>query len=294
MVTLPLLPALPLPAARPDRRARQATGHVMAWHGHVAQVAAGLTAAIALAMSGASGIAHAAPPAAGVYQVDGDDSAIHLTDRAEGRNARLLVTIDPQSDGTPSVLAAPVAPTRTAPRRSPNPALDAIVSRTAGAHRIDPALIHAVIASESGYSTTAVSPKGAQGLMQLMPATARDYGVTDPFDPRQNVDAGAQHLRRLLDTFGQDTALALAAYNAGEGAVARHGGRVPPYGETRAYVPRVLQRYASLRELPPTKAATPVVIEAAEHAFRSERAPTTPSPASPSTDRSTSAADLMP
>jgi soluble lytic murein transglycosylase-like protein len=294
MVTLPLVPALLLPAARLARRARQAMGHVMAWPGQVARVAAGLAAAGGIAISTAPGVAHAASPAAGIYQVDGDESAIHLTDQAEGRNARLLVTFDPQGDGTPLVLAAPVTPTRTAPRRAGNPVLDDIVSRAAGAHRIDPALIHAVIAAESGYSTTAMSPKGAQGLMQLMPATARDYGVTDLFDPRQNVDAGAQHLRRLLDTFGQDTALALAAYNAGEGAVARHGGRVPPYSETQAYVPRVLQRYASLRELPRPKAATPVAIHAVEPASRSERTPITPSPTSPSTDRSTSAADLLP
>jgi len=85
------------------------------------------------------------------------------------------------------------------------------------------------------------------GLMQLMPSTARDYGVTDAFDPRQNIDAGAQHLRRLLDRFGQDKALALAAYNAGADAVMRHHGRIPPYAETMAYVPRVLQRFAVLQ-----------------------------------------------
>lgn len=112
---------------------------------------------------------------------------------------------------------------------------------------------------ESGFSVRAVSPRGAIGLMQLMPATARDYGVADPFDPRQNLDAGAQHLRRLLDRYGQDPTLALAAYNAGEGSVARYRGQVPPYAETLAYVPRVLGRYAALQQDSPAgpAAATP-------------------------------------
>jgi soluble lytic murein transglycosylase-like protein len=87
--------------------------------------------------------------------------------------------------------------------------------------------------------------------MQLMPATARHYGVTDVFDAQQNVRAGARHLRDLLDQFGQDTALALAAYNAGAAAVARHGRNVPPYAETVAYVPRVLQHMAARKRVTP-------------------------------------------
>jgi hypothetical protein len=226
-------------------------------HSFPTRLAAVIAAVSGMAMVAAPGVAHGAPPVAGVYQLDDDDSAIHLTDRVDGRSARLLVTFDPGSDGAPSVRAPTPTRSKTTGRRATDPALDVIVFKAAGAHRLDPALIHAVIAAESGYSPTAVSRKGAQGLMQLMPATARDYGVTNPFDPRQNVNAGAQHLRRLLDTFGQDTTLALAAYNAGEGAVMRHGGRVPPFGETQAYVPRVLQRYASLRQGPLAHAAMP-------------------------------------
>lgn len=100
-------------------------------------------------------------------------------------------------------------------------------------------LVEAVARAESALNPYAVSPAGALGLMQLMPATARAFGVTDPFDPAQNVEAGARYLRHLLDRFGGDLKLALAAYNAGPGAVRRFGG-VPPYRETRRYVEKVL------------------------------------------------------
>ena len=99
---------------------------------------------------------------------------------------------------------------------------------------------------ESSYDARAVSPKGAKGLMQLMPDTARRFGVSDPFDPEQNVRAGATYLRSLLDLFKGDTRLALAAYNAGENAVIRSGNRIPAFAETQAYVPRVLTRLGHL------------------------------------------------
>ncbi|MCY4076507.1 MAG: transglycosylase SLT domain-containing protein [Acidobacteria bacterium] len=114
-----------------------------------------------------------------------------------------------------------------------------IVDAAARRHGIDPSLVHAVIAVESGYRANAQSPAGAQGLMQLMPGTQRQLGVSDAFDPRQNVDAGVAYLHRLTDEFG--TVLALAAYNAGPGAVRRYNG-IPPYKETRAYVQAVLDR----------------------------------------------------
>ena len=114
-----------------------------------------------------------------------------------------------------------------------------IVDAAARRHGVDADLVHAVIAVESGYRASAQSPAGAQGLMQLMPGTQRDLGVSDAFDPRQNVDAGVAYLRRLTDEFG--TVLALAAYNAGPGAVRRYNG-IPPYEETHAYVQAVLGR----------------------------------------------------
>ena len=114
-----------------------------------------------------------------------------------------------------------------------------LVDTASRRHGVDPDLVHAVIAVESGYRASAQSRAGAQGLMQLMPGTQRDFGVSDAFDPRQNVDAGVAYLRRLTDEFG--TVLALAAYNAGPGAVRRYNG-IPPYAETRAYVRAVLAR----------------------------------------------------
>ena len=116
-----------------------------------------------------------------------------------------------------------------------------IVDSAARRHGVDPDLVHAVIAVESGYRASAQSPAGAQGLMQLMPSTQRDLGVSDAFDPRENVDAGVAYLRRLTDEFG--TVLALAAYNAGPGAVRRHNG-IPPYEQTHAYVRAVLDQAA--------------------------------------------------
>lgn len=137
--------------------------------------------------------------------------------------------------------AAPRRPTRVNPaqRRQFAP----LVAAAAREHKLPAALLHAVIAVESGYNPKARSPKGASGLMQLMPATARRYAVTDIWDPRQNVSGGARYLRDLLVMFNHDLTLALAAYNAGEGAVIRHGNRIPPYPETRNYVPKVLQHY---------------------------------------------------
>jgi soluble lytic murein transglycosylase-like protein len=111
---------------------------------------------------------------------------------------------------------------------------------------LDPALVHAVIRVESAYQPHAVSPKGAVGLMQLIPATARRFGVEDLRQPSANIHAGTQYLSYLMRMFEGDLRLALAAYNAGENAVVRHGRRVPPYPETLRYVPRVLNTYYAL------------------------------------------------
>lgn len=124
-----------------------------------------------------------------------------------------------------------------------------IVERAARRHRVNARLLHAIIAVESAYRADAVSQRGAMGLMQLMPATAERYGLTDLLDPAQNVHAGAQHLRELLEFFDGNVMLALAAYNAGAGAVLRHGG-IPPYRETAQYVAKVLERYAEYGGLP--------------------------------------------
>lgn len=121
---------------------------------------------------------------------------------------------------------------------------------------VDDAWLRAIAHAESGFDATAVSPKGAQGVMQLMPDVATEYGVTDPFAPGQSIDAGARYMKSLLRRYRGDRALAAAAYNAGIGTVARHGG-VPPYEETRVYIDKVLTLYARYREAMGFRRETP-------------------------------------
>lgn len=122
--------------------------------------------------------------------------------------------------------------------------LQGMASEAAEKHRIDPALVHAIIDAESGWNPFAVSAKGARGLMQLMPEKARELGVKDSFDPAQNLEGGVRHLRELLEQYNGNLDFALAAYNAGGGAVARAGG-VPNYRETREYVRKITDAYFS-------------------------------------------------
>jgi hypothetical protein len=124
-----------------------------------------------------------------------------------------------------------------------------LIQEVALQYDLDPALLHAVIRAESAYNPSAVSSKGAVGLMQLMPATARRFGVVDSTDPRDNLNGGARYLKELLALFNSDKRLALAAYNAGENAVKRHGNRIPPYKETQNYVVKVLEYYDYYRGL---------------------------------------------
>ena len=119
-------------------------------------------------------------------------------------------------------------------------AIESEIDAASARHNMDPSLVRAVIRVESNYRHDAVSHAGAMGLMQLMPRTAESLGVTDPFDIQQNIDGGVRYLRRMLDMFDNDISLAVAAYNAGAGAVRRHGG-IPPFRETQNHVPRVLQ-----------------------------------------------------
>ena len=126
--------------------------------------------------------------------------------------------------------------------------IDAAIDQAAARHHVDPNLVRSVVKVESDFNPNAVSRKGAMGLMQLMPSTARSLKVTNPFDPQQNVDAGVRHLRSLLDSYGGDVRLSLAAYNAGSGAVARSAG-VPHFKETQSYVRRITNLYNSGSEV---------------------------------------------
>ncbi len=140
-------------------------------------------------------------------------------------------------------IAGPETPVGSIPVASP--AVKSLVEETAKHYELSPELVDSVIQVESNYNPYAVSPKGAQGLMQLMPATARRFGVKNSFDPRDNIEGGVRYLKFLKETF-KDERLAIAAYNAGEGAVQRYG-NVPPYQETMSYVAKVGRRYGQSR-----------------------------------------------
>ena len=168
-------------------------------------------------------------------------------------------------------LARPLLPAQPAAiskfTASPNTAttvfdLDQVVREASSRNRLDPDFVSSVIMAESNFKTHAVSKKGAQGLMQLMPATAAQLGVTDPFDPRANVEAGTAHLSALLDRYNNDPIKALAAYNAGAHRVKQYNG-VPPYRETRAYVSKIVRDFnakkrAQMKAADATNASTPV------------------------------------
>jgi soluble lytic murein transglycosylase-like protein len=126
--------------------------------------------------------------------------------------------------------------------------VDSIIVDSATRNGIDPVLIYATMHQESSFKPRAMSYKGARGLMQLMPGTAARFGVKNIWDPQQNIEGGARYMRFLMDMFGGDVALTLAGYNAGEGAVIKYGGRIPPYSETQEYVRRITRRYALMRD----------------------------------------------
>lgn len=161
------------------------------------------------------------------------------------------------SDGRYTILtplyreAAPITVVNKPPPEFANKGqYNLVVAEVARAYGLDSALLHAVISVESRYSPNAISRKGAAGLMQLSPETAKRYGVADSLDPVQNLHGGAKYLRDLLRIFNNDINLVLAAYNAGEGAVIRHGNRIPPFRETENYVPRVLALYRRYQSEP--------------------------------------------
>ena len=152
---------------------------------------------------------------------------------------------------------------KPAPQAAPT-GIDEAVERIAAQHSLPAQLIHSVIKVESNYNPHAISNKGALGLMQLIPATARRFGVSDVFNPVQNIEGGAKYLRYLLDLYGENYPLALAAYNAGEGAVAKYGG-VPPYAETQNYVISVRRQLEQAKKAADAKVPAPQpVVEARE------------------------------
>ena len=179
----------------------------------------------------------AAPIEAGsIYRYIDAEGVVHFSDAPVDERYRRL---KPSAREGLAITPRPI-------RRGPSERdYDRLIVKLAGRHRLQPALVKAVIAAESNFQPNAVSRVGAQGLMQLMPATAAELGVERPFGVVENIDGGARYLRILLDRYG-DLTRSLAAYNAGPTAVDRHRG-VPPYRETQAYVKRVLEYYRGYR-----------------------------------------------
>ena len=181
----------------------------------------------------------------GVIPVRAQSMRIASSVRADNRSGRLIRT----EVITSKVIVSKPAAEPDAARASAGHAtgeLRDLVDSVARKHEVEPALVHSVIRVESNYNPAAVSHKGALGLMQLIPSTARRFGVRDSFNASQNLEGGVQYLKHLLELYGGDERLALAAYNAGEGAVARWGG-IPPYPETRNYVYQVGRRLGEVR-----------------------------------------------
>lgn len=173
------------------------------------------------------------PAQAGIYTFTDANGVMHFTNVPSTPRYADMRRVAYMPEPAVARRARPVDPSRFSP----------LVEKAAREHQIDQALLRAVIAVESGYDPNAVSHKGAVGLMQLMPQTARRYGVRNMYDPAQNIQGGARYLRDLMGKFNNDLPLVLAAYNAGEDAIAQYGNRIPPYRETRSYVPRVLDFY---------------------------------------------------
>jgi soluble lytic murein transglycosylase-like protein len=197
-----------------------------------------LTAGVLLVLAGFASAARA-----DIYAYTDPSGTTHFTNLPDDARYQLIVR-------SPVVAAVnqPADARRAAAWLAKSNAFDAAIQRAARAADVQPELVRAVIVVESGFNPRAISHRGAVGLMQLLPSTARRYGAFNAFDPEQNIHAGARYLADLISRFGsKNLDLVLAAYNAGENAVEKYGRRIPPYRETRAYVPNVLKMYHALR-----------------------------------------------
>ena len=180
----------------------------------------------------------AAGPAAAQYQVDNFDfpNAVKIQTPAKPATKRLI-----------QLTSMPLNPSLGG-FTTGNSEVDNFIVESGKRNSVDPLLLYSIMHQESSFKPRAMSNKGARGLMQLIPATAIRFGVTNIWDPKQNIEGGARYMRFLLNLFNGDVRLALAGYNAGEGAVMKYGNQVPPYSETREYVRRIGNRYSMIRD----------------------------------------------
>ena len=195
-------------------------------------------------MAAAAFAVSAAPALADIFSFKDEKGVVHFTNISglDGRY-RLIRKEDTGSSGAPASGATRVF----MPSQEDIQKYAAIIQTASKAYGVEASLVHAVISAESAYNPQAVSKTGAMGLMQLMPETARRYGVQNMMDPTENIHGGVRYLRDLMAMFRGRMDLAIAAYNAGENAVIRHGHRIPPYGETKQYVPKVLGFYRNFQ-----------------------------------------------
>jgi soluble lytic murein transglycosylase-like protein len=182
----------------------------------------------------------AGPALADIYMYKDERGVVHFTNIPNGDKRYRMVR---KEETTTDYTRAAGMPQYVLPTAELIRQYSSIIETAAKTHGVETALVHAVITAESGYNPRAVSRAGAQGIMQLMPGTARRFGVENSFDASQNIHGGVKYLRELLTMFNGNRELALAAYNAGENAVIRAGNRIPPYAETMHYVPKVLGFY---------------------------------------------------
>ena len=206
----------------------------------------------------------AASLAAQTYQIDNFDfpNAVRIQEPPKpGRPPKRLVHLT----------SLPVSPSLNG-FTTGNPDVDNFIVESGKRNSVDPLLLYSIMHQESTFKPHAISPKGARGLMQLIPTTASRFGVTNIWDPKQNIEGGARYMRFLLDLFSGDVRLALAGYNAGEGAVMKYGNQVPPYSETREYVRRIGNRYSMIRD--PEAAANASTLTAGQLAAAQQKDPT--------------------
>jgi len=184
----------------------------------------------------------ARPAMADIFTYKDDNGVVHFTNIPSNDKRYKLLRKEGENNPVPTVTSLARASTWL-PSETLIQQYSPIIEKASIAHGVEKALVHAVISAESGYNPTAISRAGAIGIMQLMPGTAKRYGVMNSLDPVQNINGGVRYLKDLLVMFNGNIELAVAAYNAGENAVVRYGNRIPPYAETVHYVPKVLGFY---------------------------------------------------